>query len=87
MSRQGARERDPAVRVKEVLERGFADFYDAFADMDTVRQRRAASPPRVSTRPRARAVHPCCASIGGRTGCALRWGVVVVRACACARVP
>ena len=23
------------VRVKEVLERGYADFYDAFADMDT----------------------------------------------------
>ena len=22
------------IRVKEVLERGFADFYDAFADMD-----------------------------------------------------
>ena len=35
MSRQNARERDPILRVKEVLERGFADLYDAFADMDT----------------------------------------------------
>ena len=35
MSRNNERDRDPSVRVKEVLERGFADLYDAFADMDT----------------------------------------------------